>query len=300
MLFELLTGRPPYDTSGSLEEALHQICHTIPPRPSRLSRAVRADLDRVQAPIPQPHCPVVNPAPSAVPVTLDTDALAEGPHTIAVLARDGCNPQPGGEIFHQRVDQITVIVDRTPPVISFTMPDADLAWAGSPAYADDWVKAGRIGTHWYVFRQEPNGPTLAVTLSSDIPPEAYYAAKRGVDPDGAGGDPPFGYGTGPEIWQAHGIPPAWRDYVAGVGYDTPGVSGSAPLGSAADPDASVGLQFGLTLQPGEQTTLTLVQSCGATRPLNGVPCPDDVDRDSDVDLLDLSVVLQNMGIDCSG
>ena len=45
ILYEMLTGRPPYETGGALEEALHNICHTVPPRPSRFCRTIRPDLD---------------------------------------------------------------------------------------------------------------------------------------------------------------------------------------------------------------------------------------------------------------
>ncbi|MBN2562856.1 MAG: serine/threonine protein kinase [Phycisphaerae bacterium] len=47
ILYEMLTGRQPYDTSGQLAEALHNICHAIPPRPSQYCREIKADLNAV-------------------------------------------------------------------------------------------------------------------------------------------------------------------------------------------------------------------------------------------------------------
>ena len=47
ILFELLTGRLPYDTSGPLAETLQHICRTVPPRPSRLGRGLDANIDAV-------------------------------------------------------------------------------------------------------------------------------------------------------------------------------------------------------------------------------------------------------------
>lgn len=47
ILYELLVERLPYDTSGSLDTALHHIVHTIPPRPSSFTRRIGADLDAI-------------------------------------------------------------------------------------------------------------------------------------------------------------------------------------------------------------------------------------------------------------
>jgi len=178
--------------------------------------------------------------------------------------------------------------------------DGDLPWTGSPAYADDWVGADQAAGIWYVFQQEPDDARLALTLSSLTPADAYFGGKAGVDPDGPGGSPAFGPGTSARIWDAYGVPAAWRNYVAGVGYNTPGTSGSRPPGSAQQPDAHVGLQFELTLQPGEQQTLTLVHSYGATQPLVGTPCPGDLDGDRVVGLADLALLLASYGTDAGG
>ncbi|MFQ5428767.1 MAG: WD40 repeat domain-containing serine/threonine protein kinase [Phycisphaerae bacterium] len=47
MLYEALTGRPPYETGGKLVPALDNIRHTVPPRPSQFCPPIGADLDAV-------------------------------------------------------------------------------------------------------------------------------------------------------------------------------------------------------------------------------------------------------------
>jgi PKD repeat protein len=90
-----------------------------------------------QAPIPLPNCDGLHAAPSAVPVVgFDTGTLPEGPHTITVVARDGCAPQP---LVHLNIDTITIIVDRTPPTILITSPDVDPNTPGIQIYAGDRI-----------------------------------------------------------------------------------------------------------------------------------------------------------------
>ncbi len=47
ILFEMLTGQLPYDTTGPLVAVLHHIGHTDPCRPSQFCREIGADLDAV-------------------------------------------------------------------------------------------------------------------------------------------------------------------------------------------------------------------------------------------------------------
>ena len=72
--------------------------------------------------------------------------------------------------------------------------------------------------------------TTAVTLSS-LSAGDYYGGKRGVDPDGAGGSPPYDFGTDVDVWNALGVPIGWRRHIAGVGYDMNGTSGAVPPGA---------------------------------------------------------------------
>ncbi len=47
ILYQMLTGRLPYETGGSLTAALHNICHTHPRKPSQFCRELNADIDAV-------------------------------------------------------------------------------------------------------------------------------------------------------------------------------------------------------------------------------------------------------------
>ncbi|HVP10142.1 MAG TPA: tetratricopeptide repeat protein [Phycisphaerae bacterium] len=48
ILFEMLTGEHPYESrSGSVPEAIHNICETTPRRPSEFNPALRGDLDTI-------------------------------------------------------------------------------------------------------------------------------------------------------------------------------------------------------------------------------------------------------------
>ena len=92
-----------------------------------------------QVPPPAPDCPVPLPALSAVPFSFDTRVLPEGPHTLTVLARDGCVPVPPDEVLHRNADTLTFRVDRTAPVIQVTSPDVDPARPGTQVYAGDII-----------------------------------------------------------------------------------------------------------------------------------------------------------------
>jgi serine/threonine protein kinase/WD40 repeat protein len=47
ILYEMLAGRPPYETGGALVDALHNIAHVAPQRPSHVRRGLRPDLDAI-------------------------------------------------------------------------------------------------------------------------------------------------------------------------------------------------------------------------------------------------------------
>lgn len=67
------------------------------------------------------------PAPSAVPVVLDTTSLGEGVHTVTFTANDGCVPPPGFEppIWHVNSDSYSFLVDNTAPGLALTVADVD-------------------------------------------------------------------------------------------------------------------------------------------------------------------------------
>ncbi len=98
-----------------------------------------------QMPPPPPNCDGANPAPSGVPATYNSDLLAEGLHTITVVASDGigqpwCQPQPGEDpLHHTNGDTITVYVDRTPPQLAITSADVDPGTPGIQVFAGDLI-----------------------------------------------------------------------------------------------------------------------------------------------------------------
>ncbi len=47
ILYEMLTGHPPYDTGGNLADVLHNICHAVPSRPSHFCHEIKSDLDAI-------------------------------------------------------------------------------------------------------------------------------------------------------------------------------------------------------------------------------------------------------------
>ena len=47
VLYEMLTGQLPYDTSGNLPDAFHAIEHAEPKRPSRVSSSLDHDLELI-------------------------------------------------------------------------------------------------------------------------------------------------------------------------------------------------------------------------------------------------------------
>ena len=95
----------------------------------------------------------------------------------------------------------------------------------------------------------------SITLSSPQA-TAYFGGKNGVQP--AGGPPPYNFGTDTEVFDAFGVPATWLNNIAGVGYDTDGVSGTNPAGSTPPEDGFIGISMGsITLGPGESTTLNV-------------------------------------------
>ncbi len=173
--------------------------------------------------------------------------------------------------------------------------DGDLIWTGD--FTNDWVGTGTNSSalERYVFMQEPNLPAQAVTLSSPQG-SAYFGGKNGVDPDDAGGSPPYGFGTDTQVWNTGGVPAGWRNNIAGVGYDTDGTSGSAPAGSVDPEDGYVGLEVPVSIPagPGASTIVTFRHTFGAIEPLVIKPaCPWDCDGTSDgiVSVTDLLALL---------
>lgn len=141
--------------------------------------------------------------------------------------------------------------------------DGDLLWDGD--FSNDQVGTGTNAGpgDTYVFEQEASDPATSVTLSSPIA-TSYFGGKNGVLP--GLGAPPYNFGTDTEVFDNFGVPTSWVNNIAGVGYDTDGVSGTAPAGSTAPEDGFAGLGFQLTLPPGATATVTVYHTYGQERP----------------------------------
>ena len=180
--------------------------------------------------------------------------------------------------------------------------DADLTWV--PDFSNDSVGTGTNGSGFdrYVYQQEVGEEATAITVSSPQG-DAYYGGKNGVDPDGAGGSPAYGFGTDVQVWDAFGVPTGWRDHIAGVGYDTNGDSGASPPGSMNPPDGFIGLEIPVTLLSGASTTVTIRYTYGSTTPIvivNGCPwdCADGDGEVGIVDFLELLAQWDEVGSSC--
>jgi hypothetical protein len=166
--------------------------------------------------------------------------------------------------------------------------DGDLSWSGGFDNDEVGTSMHGAGLGTYVFLQEETYPGVtAVTLSS---PQAtsYYGGKQGFEPPLGG--PPFGFGTDALIWDTYGIPGTWVNLIAGVGYDTNGLSGIEPVA-----DAFVGLGFNIELEGfvGATASVTIWHSFGQASPAS--LCLADLDDSGAVDIGDLLLVLANWG-----
>ena len=148
--------------------------------------------------------------------------------------------------------------------------DGDLIWSGDFENDEVGTTMHGAGLGPYVFEQEASDPGVtAITLSS-LQGRNYYGGKQGLTP--GNGPPPYGFGTDIQVWEAFGVPTSWENHIAGVGYDTNGVSGIAPPGSTPPEDGFIGLDFliGLDLGPNTSTTITVFHTYGQNSP---VPAP---------------------------
>ncbi len=165
---------------------------------------------------------------------------------------------------------------------------------------DDNVGTGTNGNpslDRYVYQDEDGEPATAVTISSAVG-TIYYGSKQGVDPDGPGGVDAMGFGTDTQQWDEYGVPPAWENFIAGIGADTDGNSGPTPAGGIPNHDASIGLAIPVSLSaagPGSAVTFVVHHTYGATTPLGGgqPACEWDCDgsADGNVNVGDLLALL---------
>ena len=161
--------------------------------------------------------------------------------------------------------------------------DADLVWDGD--FLSDHVSLS--DSTCFVGQHEPGSTTQAMALGSgadDTPHTYYWGAKNTHEP--TGGMPAMGFGTDVIQWGENGLPATWQNYIAFVGYDTPGDSGTDAN------DGHIGLDWELSLADGESATITVRTLYGALS-LDGVVCSEDcvkgdVNQDGEVDLLDVA------------
>lgn len=155
--------------------------------------------------------------------------------------------------------------------------DGDLAWDFDFSNDEVGTNSQAVGVN-SVFEQEASLPGITAISLSGL--NAYYGGKNGVDPGGAG--LPYGFGTDVQLWEAFGVPTSWENHVAGVGYDTDGVSGTAPDGVVDPPDGFIGQGVEGILSGGATEVYTIVHTYGSTRPRDGLvltiegSCPDQV------------------------
>lgn len=191
------------------------------------------------------------------------------------------------------IQQDYIITNNGGSTFSFTLVrayDGDLLWEGGFEDDEAGTDTNSIGGDRHIFQQEPTAPGVTgVTLSSPTG-GAYYGGKHGVEP--GGGPPAYNFGTDVQVWDAYGIPESWRNHIAGVGYDTDGLSGSTPAGATDPTDAFMGLDFDITLDPGESTTVSVFHTYGETP-----TCDGDANGNGEVDPLDSGFVLARFGCD---
>ena len=146
--------------------------------------------------------------------------------------------------------------------------DGDLVWNGGFENDEVGTSMHGAGLGPYVFEQEASDPGVTAVTVSSLEGNNYYGGKHGITPGGSGTT--YNFGTDVQVWDAFGIPTNWENHIAGVGYDTNGVSGPFPPGSTPPEDGFIGLDFLAELAPGDSTTFTVFHTYGQNFP---VPAP---------------------------
>lgn len=169
------------------------------------------------------------------------------------------------------VQQDYTVTNTANEPISFSMVrafDGDLLWDGGGGWEDDEVGTSMhsAGLGPYVFEQEATDPSVTAITVSSLVGGNYYGGKHGITPPN--GPPAYAYGTDTQVWDAFGIPASWVNHIAGVGYNTNGVSGPQPPGSTPPYDGFIGMDIPLEeLAPGESRTITVFHTYGQNIPV---------------------------------
>jgi hypothetical protein len=176
-------------------------------------------------------------------------------------------PDGNGVAVHTKCYNITNTGDDPVTFLLMHHDDFDILFDGA---AMDPAGAASTGGVRNPYMREPD--TFAGNLDtacalSGTPGYDYVAGRSGFDPDGAGPDPMMAYGSDTQIWDSYGLPNSWKNYTAGIGYNMDGILGDAlPPGGAAPNDAFMSLQWEISLEPGECTTISVVHTYGASVP----------------------------------
>lgn len=194
------------------------------------------------------------------------------------------------------LQQTYTVRNNATTAINFTMArsfDADLLFTSGSTTTDpqnDQVGTGAhaAGLGQFVYIRERNDNSTAVTLSGGTRGRYYYGGVHSVTPPN--GPPPFEYGTDTEVWDGFGVPTSWQNYVATVGYNTDGASGTV----AGSLDAFIGLDFAFSLIPALSTTFDVFYTYGQNTPAPA-RCPADLDHNGSVALGDLTILLAHFG-----
>ncbi len=210
---------------------------------------------------------------------------------------------PGPEV--SVLSQVYSIKNNLASAVSFVLlrqVDFDLVWQGG--FGNDSVGTGTNGSpaDRHVSQGEnPAAGSLDHTYMTLSSPQgaAYVCAKATIDPDGAGGGPPYGAGTDVQEWDAYGVPAGWANFtpyvpVAPGSYNVDGYSGTQAG------DAHVDLEIPVTIAGGATVAVSIDYTYGSKVPLgaSAPPCPWDCAQPPNgiVDTVDFLALLQVWGL----
>jgi hypothetical protein len=201
------------------------------------------------------------------------------------------------------LSQVYSIKNNLASSISFVLlrqVDYDIVWQG--AFGNDSVGTGTNGNpaerHVSQGENPASGSLDHTYLTLSSPQGAQYiAAKATIDPDGAGGGPPYGAGTDVQEWDAYGVPTGWGNFtpyvpIAPGSYNVNGYSGTQAG------DAHVGLEVPVTIAAGATVAVTINHTYGSKIPLGAPPaCKGDCAQPPNgiVDTVDFLALLQAWG-----
>jgi len=149
--------------------------------------------------------------------------------------------------------------------------DGDLLFDGDFFSDEVGTTSNNAGLGPFVFMQEEGDSSTAITISGDG--SAYYGGKLGFLPEN--GPPAYGFGTDVQVFDTGMLPDTWTNHIAGVGYDTDGASGAAPLGcdTGTGCDAFVGMAFDVTIGAGATEEIVITHTYGSNTPGGGGNLP---------------------------